>query len=51
MTTRDEIEELIAGYAVKKRIRMDLTYDEIDNTIDNVWSRFVYDWLSDPGRP
>ena len=37
-TTRDEIEELIAGYAVEKRIRMDLTYDEIDNTIDNVWS-------------
>ena len=37
-TTKDEIEQLIAGNAVEKRIRLDLTYDEIDNSIDNVWS-------------
>lgn len=37
-TTRDEIEQLIAGEAVEKRIRPDLTYDEIDNSIDNIWS-------------
>ena len=51
MTTRDEIEELIAGYAVEKRIRMDLTYDEIDNTIDNVWSvLFTTGYLTREGR-
>ena len=50
-TTRDEIEELIAGYAVEKRIRMDLTYDEIDNTIDNVWSvLFTTGYLTREGR-
>ena len=37
-TTKDEIEQLIAGNAVEKKIRLDLTYDEIDNNIDNVWS-------------
>ena len=50
-TTRDEIEELIAGYAVEKRIRMDLTYDEVDNTIDNVWSvLFTTGYLTREGR-
>ena len=37
-TTRDEIEQLIAGEAIEKNIRLDLTYDEIDNSIDNLWS-------------
>ena len=37
-TTKDEIEQLIVGEAVEKRIRLDLTYDEIDNSIDNLWS-------------
>ena len=37
-TTRDEIEQLITGNAVQKRIRLDLTYDEIDNSAENVWS-------------
>lgn len=38
ITTKDEIEQLIAGEPVEKRIRLDLTYDEIDNSIDNMWS-------------
>lgn len=38
ITTKDEIEQLIAGNAVEKRIRPDLTYNEIDNSIDNIWS-------------
>ena len=38
ITTKDEIEQLIAGNAVEKRIRSDLTYDKIDNSIDNIWS-------------
>lgn len=37
-TTRDEIERLIVGEAIDKQIRLDMTYDEIDNNIDNLWS-------------
>ena len=37
-TTRDEIERLIAGEPIEKSVRMELTYDEIDNSIDNLWS-------------
>ena len=37
-TTRDEIEKLVAGGFVEKQLRLDLTYDEIDSTIDNLWS-------------
>lgn len=37
-TTRDEIERLVAGECVEKQLRLDLTYDELDNTIDNLWS-------------
>lgn len=37
-TTRDEIEKLVAGGFVEKQLRLDLTYDEIDNTNDNLWS-------------
>ena len=37
-TTRDEIEKLVAGRFVEKQLRLDLTYDEIDSTIDNLWS-------------
>ena len=33
-TTRDEIEKLVAGGFVERQLRLDLTYDEIDNTID-----------------
>ena len=37
-TTRDEIEKLVAGGFVEKQLWLDLTYDEIDSTIDNLWS-------------
>nr|WP_144365829.1 AAA family ATPase [Lacrimispora amygdalina] len=37
-TTRNEIEQLIAGNAIEKMLRLDLTYDEIDNSIENLWS-------------
>jgi hypothetical protein len=36
--TRDEIELLIAGESVVKEIRQELTYRELDTTIDNIWS-------------
>ena len=37
-TTRSEIERLIAGESIEKFIRLELTYDEIDDNIDNLWS-------------
>ena len=37
-STKDEIERLIAGEAIEKVIRQNLTYDEIENSIDNIWS-------------
>ena len=37
-STKDEIERLIAGEAIEKVIRQDLTYDDIENSIDNIWS-------------
>lgn len=50
-TTRDEIEQLIAGDAVEKRIRLDLTYDEIDSSMDNIWSvLFTTGYLTQANR-
>lgn len=37
-TTQDEIERLISGEPIEKSVRLELTYDEIDNSIDNIWS-------------
>lgn len=37
-TTQKEIEKLIAGEAVEKAVRTDLTYNELDKSIDNLWS-------------
>mgnify|MGYP004678057099 CR=1 FL=1 len=36
--TRDDIERLVAGEAIEKEIHQELTYDEIDKSIDNLWS-------------
>ena len=36
--TRNEIEELIAGKTIVKNIHLELTYNELDNSIDNLWS-------------
>lgn len=50
-TTRDEIEALIAGGLVEKPIRLELTYDEIDNSINNLWSvLFTTGYLTQAGR-
>ena len=37
-TTQDEIERLIAGETITKRVRLELTYPEIRSNIDNLWS-------------
>lgn len=36
--TKDEIERLIAGEYIEKEISQELTYDEIDKSIANLWS-------------
>ena len=37
-TTQDEIERLVAGEAIEKKVRLELTYPEIRKSIDNLWS-------------
>ena len=37
-TTRDDIERLVVGEVIEKEVHLELTYDEIDNSIDNLWS-------------
>ena len=50
-TTKDEIEQLIAGDVIEKKIRQDLTYDEIDQSVDNLWSvLFTTGYLTQTGR-
>ena len=50
-TTKNEIERLIAGETIEKTIRMELTYDEIDNSIDNLWSiLFTTGYLTQKGK-
>ena len=50
-STKDEIEHLIAGKAIEKTIRLDLTYDEIENSIDNIWSvLFTTGYLTKAGE-
>lgn len=51
-TTQNEIERLIAGEAIEKTVRLELTYDEIDNSIDNLWSvLFTTGYLTQAGKP
>ena len=37
-TTRGEVEQLINGEAIIKTIRQELTYRDIEDSIDNIWS-------------
>ena len=49
-TTRDEIERLVSGESIEKQVRLELTYDEIDNGIDNLWSvLFTTGYLTQAG--
>lgn len=36
--TKNEIEQLIAGESIIKEIRQDLTYNELESSIENLWS-------------
>ncbi|MCD7750352.1 MAG: ATP-binding protein [Lachnospiraceae bacterium] len=49
--TRDQIAELIEGGTVNKQVKPDLTYRELDDTIDNLWSvLFTTGYLTMRGR-
>jgi len=49
--TQSEIERLIAGEFVIKEIHQELTYKELDKTIDNLWSvLFMTGYLTQRGR-
>lgn len=50
-TTQNEIERLITGEAIEKKVRLDLTYNELDSSIDNLWSvLFTTGYLTQMGR-
>ncbi len=50
--TRDEIEKLIAGESVIKQIKEELTYKELYDNIENVWSiLFATGYLTQHGEP
>ncbi len=49
--TKDEIERLVAGEVIEKEVRLELTYDEIDNSIENLWSvLFTTGYLTQAGK-
>ena len=49
--TRDEIERLIAGDEILKEIRQELTYNELDSSIENLWSvLFTTGYLTQRGQ-
>lgn len=49
--TKAEIEQLIAGECIQKDISQELTYNEIDKSIDNLWSvLFSTGYLTQNGR-
>ena len=50
-TTKSEIERLINGEVIEKELRLDLTYEEIDQSIENLWSvLFTTGYLTQSGR-
>ena len=50
-TTKREIERLVAGETIIKEIHQELTYPEIYQTIDNIWSLlFTTGYLTQRGR-
>ena len=50
-TARDEIERLISGDSIYKKIRQELTYRDLDSRIDNLWSiLFTTGYLTQCGK-
>ncbi len=50
-STRDEIERLINGETIERTVNQELTYGELDKTIENIWSvLFSTGYLTQRGR-
>ena len=50
-TTRDEVEQLINGGTIVKTVRQELTYRDIEDSIDNIWSvLYSTGYLTSRGR-
>ena len=51
VSTKNEIEHLIAGKQIEKEIVPELTYDEVDKNLENLWSvLFTTGYLTHNGR-
>lgn len=51
-TTKREIEQLIAGESIRKEIHQELTYTELYDSIENIWSvLFTTGYLTQRGKP
>lgn len=51
VSTKNEIERLIAGESIEKDVTPELTYDELDKSIENLWSvLFTTGYLTHKGR-
>ena len=49
--TQNEIERLIAGETIEKNVRLELTYAEVHQSIDNLWSvLFTTGYLTQAGK-
>lgn len=49
--TKKELEELINGGSVKKNVKQELTYSDIDTSVDNLWSMlFTTGYLTKRGN-
>ncbi len=52
VSIKREIERLVAGEVITKEIRQELTYAEIYQTVDNIWSLlFTTGYLTQRGKP
>ncbi len=50
-STKDEIEQLMDGGSVRKKIRQELTYRDLDSDMDNIWSLlFTTGYLTQGGE-
>ena len=51
VSAKNEVERLIAGESIEKDVALELTYDEIDKSIENLWSvLFITGYLTHTGR-
>lgn len=49
--TKDEIEQLVNGGTIRKRIKQELTYRDLDSSIENLWSvLFTTGYLTQRGK-